>query len=102
MPLSTMPLSSVDPSATSASGGEGLSLRAGDRSLDELLRIAAAAARAQTRVELTGVRSKALEDLIRITVTGGGCVVFGREPEEPRGETVKAPRRRWWRSRPTG
>ena len=68
-----------------------VTLNAGNRSIDELLQVVAAASRSQTRIRLTGVKAKPIEDLMRIVVTGGDCVVL--EPEAER--TAPEKRRRW-------
>lgn len=73
-------------------GGDGLVLQAGDRPLSELLDLAAAASRSRIPVRLTCLRSKPIEDLIRIAVTGGDCVVF--EPDAVRAD--HRPRRGWF------
>lgn len=86
--------------ARPAKGGS-LRLRVGDRPLDELLSIAAAASRSRSRIELTGTRAKPLEDLMRIAVTGGDCVVFGVDHDERPALAASSPRRRWWFSRET-
>lgn len=70
---------------------ESMTVHVGERSLDDLLSVVAAASRARTRVRLTGVKAKPIEDLMRIAVTGGDCVVF-----EPDGERAAPPRRRSW------
>lgn len=78
----------------SPAGSDVLVLHAGDRSLDDLLSVAAAAARSRTRLRLTGVKAKPIEDLMRIVVLGGDCVVL-----EPDREAVQHQRRRSWFSR---
>jgi hypothetical protein len=95
-----MTQAATDPIVSSAARG-GFTVRAGDRSLDELLTIAAAAARSKARVELTGVRAKPLEELVRIAVAGGDSVVFVADPAEAPPSPDPRRRRHWWFSRPT-
>lgn len=73
---------------------------AGPKSLTELLAVASAAARSRTSVTFTGVKTRSIEDLMRIAVTGGDCVTFGQEVSMPPLPARQRARPRWrWLSR---
>lgn len=80
------------PLSAARAADDAMTVHAGERSLDDLLNVVAAASRTRTRVRLTGVKAKPIEDLMRIAVTGGDCVVF--EPDGDR--AAPPPRRRWF------
>lgn len=73
---------------------------AGLKPLPELLAVASAAARSRTSVTFTGVKTRSIEDLMRIAVTGGDCVTFGQEVSMPPLPARQRTRPRWlWLSR---
>lgn len=64
-------------------GSDHMIVDAGPKSLTELLAVASAAARSRTTVTFTGVKTRSIEDLMRIAVTGGDCVTFGQDVSMP-------------------
>lgn len=64
------------PSAETPAGPEMSTLSMGGRPISELIDAAAEAQRAKRRLRLVGVAERSIEDLMRIAVTGGDCVVF--------------------------
>ncbi len=56
--------------------GGGIILGAADRPIDDLLRIATAAAGSGAHVVIRNLEHRATEDLARIAVAGRGCVLL--------------------------
>jgi len=73
MSLSTMPAEQLEQIA--AAGG-GFRLDATYRATDDLVRIAAAARTAGSRITFAGMAPRMLGDLVRIAAAGGGCICF--------------------------
>jgi len=59
-----------------ASAGGGIAFDAGGRTLDELLRIAAGAAKGRAQVIMRGIAERTTDELERIGAAGKGRVLF--------------------------
>jgi hypothetical protein len=67
---------STDDLVKIADVGGGLTLDAGNKSKDELVKIAAAAAMSDAGVTFRNVTALAVDDLLEIAKAGDGCVSF--------------------------
>ncbi|ASM79210.1 hypothetical protein VITFI_CDS3433 (plasmid) [Vitreoscilla filiformis] len=59
-----------------AAAGGGLTLNAKTISLNDLVRIAAAASTLRATLKLTSAGERSVSDLVKIAAAGKGCVVF--------------------------
>jgi hypothetical protein len=59
-----------------AAAGSGFTINGGPRTVEELMRIAAAAGSKRARVTFTNMAARTTEDLMRIAAAGNGCIEF--------------------------
>ena len=70
---------SIEDLEQTAAGGCGYRVRLADRSLEDLIRIAAAARQGLCLVVIVGMDGQSSKDISRINAAGLGFVVFSRE-----------------------